>query len=177
MSSPSDKPPGLGSLAQAARGKQLNQARGILITIGVLTILLNGFLLINARNEAKQAVNAQLQKQGQGFRGDPAEMQKWEDQVTRGATVIYGGVIFLGILYVIFGAIIRMFPVPITIISLVLYVGATAVFAVLNPENLARGIIIRLIVIVFLAKAIQSAIAFERERRQAAPLTAEPGYE
>jgi hypothetical protein len=35
----------LGSLAQAARGKEINQAQRILIVIGALTMALNGFFL------------------------------------------------------------------------------------------------------------------------------------
>ena len=43
--------PKLGSLSQAARGKQLNQTRGILIVIGVLTVVLNGVLLVAAQSK------------------------------------------------------------------------------------------------------------------------------
>jgi hypothetical protein len=42
----------LGSLAQSARGKHLNQARWILIVIGGLTILVNGVQLGLARQSA-----------------------------------------------------------------------------------------------------------------------------
>jgi predicted RND superfamily exporter protein len=178
MSSPADKSPGLGSLAQSARGKQLKQARIILLVVGGLTILVNALLLANVRNEAKQAVGEEVKKvENQGMRADPAEVQKLEDHVVRVAAVIYGAVIFLGILFVVFGLTIKLYPVPITIISLILYVGAAAVFAVLNPATLLQGVIIKVIIIVGLAKAIQSAIAFERERQQAAIPTVEPGYE
>jgi len=37
----------LGSLAQAARGNELKQAQRILIVIGVLTMGVNGFLLLS----------------------------------------------------------------------------------------------------------------------------------
>jgi hypothetical protein len=169
MGSPPDKPAGLGSLAQSARAKQLNQARNILLAVGVLTILVNAFLLLNVRNEAKQAV---------GFmRGDAAEIQRLEDHVVRMGAVIYGGVILLGILFVVFSLIIKLYPVQITITSLILYVGAAAIFAVLDPTTLMQGAIIKVIIIVGLAKAIQSAIAFERERRQTALPAVEPGYE
>jgi predicted RND superfamily exporter protein len=57
--------------------------------------------------------------------------------------------------------------VPITIISLVLYLGATAIFAYLAPETIAAGIIIKVIIIIGLAKAIQAAIAYENDRRVA----------
>jgi predicted RND superfamily exporter protein len=169
MGSPPDKPPGLGSLAQSARFKQLKQARNILLAIGVLTILVNAFLLANVRNEAKHVIG--------GMPGGPAEIQRLEDHVVRVGAAIYGAVIFLGILFVVFGLIVRFYPVPITIISLILYVGAAAIFAVLDPTTLAQGAIFKVIIIVGLAKAIQSAVAFERERRQTALSAVEPGYE
>ncbi len=108
MSSPLEKSPGLGSLAQSARGKQLKQARNILLVIGVLTILVNAFLLANVRNEATQAVGEEVKKvTNQGMRPDPAEVQRLEDHVVRVGAVIYGAVIFLGILFVVFGLTIK----------------------------------------------------------------------
>jgi predicted RND superfamily exporter protein len=169
MGSPPDKSPGLGSLAQSARFKHLKQARNILLAIGVLTILVNGFLLANVRNEAKHVIG--------GMHGDPAQIQRLEDHVVRVGAVIYGAVIFLGILFVVFGLIVKFYPVPITIISLILYVGAAAIFAVLDPTSLAHGAIFKVIIIIGLAKAIQSAVAFERERGQTALPAVEPGYE
>lgn len=169
MGSPSDKSLGLGSLAQSARFKQLKQARNILLAIGVLTILVNVFLLANVRNGAKRVIV--------GVPGSPAQIQELEDHVVRVGAAIYGAVIFLGILFVVFGLTVKFYPVPITIISLILYVGAAAIFAVLNPTSLAQGAIIKVIIIIGLAKAIQSAVAFERERRQTALPAVEPGYE
>ena len=57
VQSPQRKP--LGNLAQSARGNELNQARGILIVIGVLTIAVNGWLLYNLPNEIEEAVRSQ----------------------------------------------------------------------------------------------------------------------
>ena len=48
---------GLGSLAQSARSTSLKQARGILIAVGVLTLLVNGFFFLNAENEVKQVID------------------------------------------------------------------------------------------------------------------------
>lgn len=64
----------------------------------------------------------------------------------------------------IFGIIIKRFPVPVTITSLVLYIGAIAVSGLYDPATLAQGVIIKIIVIIALAKAIQTAIAYEKDR-------------
>jgi hypothetical protein len=154
--------PGLGSLAQSARGKQLNQARWLLIVIGLLTLGINGFILVKELGEVRDAVAA--------------------GRIPRGAvntvyTLVYvidGGAAALGLLFVIFGLIIKMFPVPITIISLILYILAAVGFAMLNFaflerdkffETLWQGIIVKVIIIVAFIKAIQAAIAYERDKQ------------
>ncbi len=57
---------------------------------------------------------------------------------------------------------IKQYPVPISITSLVLYLGATVVMGVLNWQTLLQGIIIKVIVIVVLVKAVQAAIAYQK---------------
>jgi hypothetical protein len=51
-----ESPKPLGSLAQAARGNELRQARWILIVIGLLTLAVNGAFLYNLPNEIQQAI-------------------------------------------------------------------------------------------------------------------------
>ena len=58
----------------------------------------------------------------------------------------------------------RLFTVAVTVSALVIYVGSAIVFGILEPESLARGLIIKIIIIVALAKAIQTAAAYQRER-------------
>jgi predicted RND superfamily exporter protein len=155
--------------------KSLNQARGTLIAIGVLTILVNGFQLIGLRdavnaeiNKAIQAQQAKARAQGMQWVVDPAKLDEARDAGMRVAYLIMYSVIGLGVLFVIFGLVVKSYPVPITITSLVLYLGATAIFAYLSPETLMAGIFIKVIIIIGLAKAIQAAIAYESERRVAA---------
>jgi hypothetical protein len=170
---PVGKGPGkLGSLAQAARGKKLNEARNILLFIGILTVLANGVLLALARDRIKNEIETEITKAG--GRGnvqiDPVRVQQVEDQAFRVAAAICGVGIALGVLFVVFGLIVKKYPVPVTILSLVLYIGAALGFAMLDPTTLAAGLIIKIIVIVFLAKAIQAALAYEKERRREAEL-------
>ena len=47
--------------------------------------------------------------------------------------LIYGVPVLLGFLFVVFGSIIKQYPVAITVTSLVLYVLATVVFGLLTP--------------------------------------------
>lgn len=151
--------PPLGSLAQAARGNELKSAQRILIVIGVLTLAVNGFLLYNLPNEIQLAIN-----QNQIA---PENVETFRQQATNSGYVIYGLPILLGCLFVIFGSIIKQYPVPITITSLVLYVLATAVFGLLAPETLVQGFIMKIIIIFALIRAIKAARAY-RDHTQAA---------
>jgi hypothetical protein len=162
----------LGSLAQSARLKNLNQARGTLIAIGILTIVVNGIQLFALRDMVKTEVNkmveterAKARAQGMELMIDEAKLKEAVEAGTRVGYLIAYSVIALGVLFVIFGLIVKKFPVPITIISLVLYLGATAIFAFLSPETIAAGLIVKVIIIAGLAKAIQSAIAYESDRQ------------
>jgi hypothetical protein len=160
---PGARPKRLGSLAQAARQKQLNQARWLLIIIGILTLGANAFFAATAR----QQVDAEIQKeqrkaaaQGMQFIVDQSKV----DMVVRMVIIINVVMCLVGALFIVFGIIVKMYPVPITIASLVIYVLAALVFAVLEPESLLRGIIIKIIIVVALISSIKAAIAYERER-------------
>jgi hypothetical protein len=148
----------LGSLAQAARGKELKGAQRILIVIGILTMAVNGFLLYNLPNEIQQAM-----KQNQVA---PAEIEQFRQAVTMSGYLVYGLPAVLGLLFVVFGLIIKQFPVPITITSLVLYVLAAVGFGLLNPMTLVQGIIVKVIIIYALIRAIKAARAYEAHARE-----------
>jgi hypothetical protein len=159
--------PKLGSLAQAARGKKLGEARGILLFIGILTIIANGVLLALARDQIKKEIDKEVLKAGGPANVDPAQVKQAEDQAFALVALVNGVAIGLGVLFVVFGIIVKRFPVPITIISLVLYIGAGLGFAALNPASLAQGLIIKIIIVVALIRSIQAALAYEREEREA----------
>ncbi len=82
--------------------------------------------------------------------------------------LVNGVAVALGVVFIILGVIVNRFPVPATIISLILYVGSALGFAALDPSTLARGAIIKIIIVVALIKAIQAALAYEKERQRSA---------
>lgn len=120
----------------------------MLLFIGVLTLAFNAFLFANATAEITK-----LGLQGEDF-----------DRVLGLVRLIYGAGIALGVVFCVCGILVTKFPVPLTILSLVLYVGATAGFAFLAPASLLQGIIFKIIIIVALGKSVQTALAFQRER-------------
>jgi hypothetical protein len=170
LGQPQAELPKLGSLTQSARFKQLNQARNILVIIGILTMALNAIMWIGAEREVDDALKQQI---GPGRVADPVQFKAAREQVLRFVYLIYGGTFALGVLFVVLGFLVKKYPVPATITGLVLYVGATAVFALINPTSIVAGIIIKIIIIVCLVKAIQSALAYQREERKQRELSAE----
>jgi hypothetical protein len=131
--------PGLQSLAQAARGKQLGQIRWTLLIIGGLTIALNVFILATNPEELIQ---------------------------NRAITLMF---IALGGAYIALGIFVKAQPVFCTTLGLVLYILGFAVTLVLNPATIVQGLIVKIIIVVALARAIGSARAYELERNQFSP--------
>jgi hypothetical protein len=145
--------PRLGSLAQKARTNHLKQARVLLFVIGALTIIANAIALAQ-------------------FHSEIGKIQVAPDKAGV-VTFVYAagiGFILLGVVFVVFGAILHLYPVPVTIISLVLFLLGwviTVGFAISTntTEMIASGIIVKIIIIIALVKSIQSALAYEKERQ------------
>lgn len=155
-----NEPKPLGSLAQSARGKELRQARVILIVVGVLTVAANAFLLFNLPKE----VQAAIRENNVG----PDQEANYRHVVTLFGYGLYGSAAAVGLLFVIFGVIVQKFPVPITITSLVLYITMAAIFGYLNPMSLAQGIIVKILIVIALFRAIKAARAYKSHTDKAA---------
>jgi hypothetical protein len=164
--------PRLGSLTQQARVNQLQRARIILFIVGALTIVWNVIDIATIRSTFQNAVEKEIQKRGGPgvVQIDRRVLQQEEDKVFMFGCAVDGALILVGILFLIFGAIIYHFPVPVTITSLILYVLVTVAGMVLlslsdEPAPARSGIIVKILIIIALAKSIQSALAYEKERR------------
>jgi hypothetical protein len=158
----------LGSLAQSARQKQLKSARGILLFVGILTVGANATFFALIRSQVDEVFNKEITAlQAKGMVVDQAKVAPLRERAVRMAQLINGGAIALGVVFIVLGVIVNRYPVPITILGLVLYVGGAAVFALIDASTLAQGLIVKLIIIVALVKSIQSALAYEREQKTA----------
>lgn len=159
----------LGSLTQSARRTSLTQARSILIVIGVLSLIANIVFFVLAedqvRKELRKEVEAEKQKRGPGLVFDQNELKKIEEDAVRITRMVNGGAAFLGVVFVALGLAVYRAPVVCTVTGLILYVAGNAVFAAIDPENLVRGIIIKVIIVVAMVKAVQAALAYEREAK------------
>lgn len=168
--------PRLGSLAQKARSQKLKQARIIFFIVGILTILFYLFDITQIRPAFKKAVEQEIQKRGGpgAIQLDHALLQKEEDRAFLIGCAIDGAFIFMGVLFLTLGAVVYRFPVPATIIGLVLYLAAFGVGLLIvamsgEPEAITRyvssGLVLRILIIVGLISSIKSALAYENERR------------
>ncbi len=138
----------LGSLAQSTREADLRKTRNILLAIGILTLAVNGFMFANSENEVRQV----------GLNG--ADF----DRVVGIVRIIYGIGLAMGAFFLLAGIFLKSLPVPLTILSLIIYVGGIAGFGFLDPTSLLHGIVIKVIVIIALGKSVQTAMAYQREK-------------
>jgi hypothetical protein len=162
---------GLGSLGQEARLKQLNTAKWIMIVVGVLTIGVYIFLYMNVEKMIDQELARELQKRGIARNQlDQAAFNEARASEITTNRLIYMISIGLGVVYLVLGLLVKQYPVPMTITGLALYVGTALVSVALDPINLVRGIIVKVIIVVALVKAVQAALAYERERKAGAAL-------
>ena len=172
LDSPADLPPasapppsisGLGNLAQSARGKELKSARVIMFFIGALSIVVNLVFFSSAEQDVQKEIDKEVAKLGPGFVVDQEKVATVKKQAVGTAHLINGGAVVLGMVFVACGLLVQTYPVPATIAALALYLAGMAIFGLLNPASLASGIIVKAFVVIGLFKAVQAAIAYQKE--------------
>ncbi len=146
------------------RSKKLNQVRGILLGIGILTILVNAGLTYFARDDVEREIDKEVQKAGGPANVDMAKVKQIEDENVLLVTLVNSLFIGMGVVFVVFGVIVHRFPVPVTILALVLFILGGLGTALINPVALGQGLIMKIIIIFLLAKSIQTALAYESGR-------------
>jgi hypothetical protein len=146
---------GLGNLAQSARQKHIKSAQRVLLVIGILTVAANGFMMATAKSQVDQLIQQNPQFANQA------------DAIMNMTYLLGGGAMAVGVAFIVLSFLVPKFPVPSTIIGLVLYVGSVGVFAALEPLSLVQGWLFKIIIVVSLVKSIQAAIAYQRESKLA----------
>jgi hypothetical protein len=154
---------GLGRLAQSARGGQLKNARGILLFVGIMSVLVNVFFYVSAESNVQAALDKEIQKLPAGMVADQAKVRKIKEEAVRATHLINGGGLMLGLVFIACAVLVRRHPVPATITGLVLYLGGNAVFGLLDPASLAAGLLVKVLIVIGLFKAVQAAIAYQRD--------------
>lgn len=164
---PAETPPpsmaGLGNLAQSARGKQLKSARTIMFFIGVLSVAVNMFVFSSAEGEVQKEIDKEVAKLGPGFEADPEKIAELKDQAVGATRLISGGGMVLGMVFITCGLLVKRYPVPATVTALAIYLSSMAIFGLVNPASLASGLIVKIFIVVGLFKAVQAAVAYQKE--------------
>jgi hypothetical protein len=162
-----------GSLSEAAQLKKLKSAKVALWIVGILTIALYGFLFANAEKEFDKAYGEELRKLGVSEsqvrsldEETRAEIDKEKADGLAKMKLIYGAGAGLGGIFIVCALLVYKKPLISTMTGLVLYLGGIAANAALEPQTIAKGIIVKIIIIAVLAGAVKAAIAYEREKRQ-----------
>ncbi len=155
-----DDLPQLGSLAQSARIKELNNARNMMFLAAVLLVVMAIIEFATLRNQASQVI-----RQNPNQFGPNADLKQVEDIIAFLGALLAGGILVLAGVFVAFAFLVKKFPVPITIIGLCLYILFNLVLAVLNPVTILQGWIFKLIITIGLVKGIQSAFVYQKEKR------------
>ena len=154
---------GLGSLAQSVRGKEIRNARTILLFVGVLSVLVNGFFFFMAQKNVDEAIEEQIKKLPAGQIADPDKVAAIRDTAVGSVHLMAGGGMALGVAFLICALLVGQYPVPATITGLVLYLGGNAVFMLMDPTSIGAGILVKILIVAGLFKAVQAAVAYQKE--------------
>jgi hypothetical protein len=115
----SDQPPALGSLDQAARLKLIGEAQGHMLLAALLVFTSLGFSFFNIENALFEIKNELVQDERMRImfgRIQPAELRRLFYE-------IHGIGIGMGLWFLLTVPIIRVAPVPATLLALVVYIG------------------------------------------------------
>jgi hypothetical protein len=174
---------GMRNLAQEARKQQLKKARWILIAVGVLQLIVGLFFVFNARAMVKSQFEKELAPmKAQGATVDEQKLQELEDSATKATQLLNLGGILGGIGFIFLGLLVYRFPVACTVTGLLLYIGLFAGFAFVSfmgdgdGSVFVRGWLFRLLIIIALYKAIQAALAYEKEKKAAESAFTRPPF-
>jgi hypothetical protein len=154
---------GLGDLAQSARGKQLKNARAIMFFVGALSVAVNLFVFMSAESEVQHEIDKEVAKLGPGMVADPDKIAEVKAQAVGATHLMSGAGMLLGGVFIACGLLVTGHPVPATITALALYLGSTAIFGLINPASIASGLLVKIFIALGLFKAVQAAIAYQKE--------------
>jgi hypothetical protein len=160
----------MASLSQAARKKQLRIARNILFLLGVVKIVISAYFFSTI--DAKVNENVQQQVQHALQRGKimgKEEIAQATERAKNIERIIWGVAGAMGGVFVFFGLMVKRYPVPITVSSLLLYLLTTAVFGIIEPLSLMEVLFFKIFAVFALMRSVQAAFAYQRMESSTSP--------
>jgi membrane protease YdiL (CAAX protease family) len=163
----------LPSLTQQIRLQKLTVVRYVLLGLGGLICVLGIALIAGAKDVARAQVEKELRDDGvKRAQLGPEELErvrKYEERAGRILRLVGGLFTGVGIVYLIFAGFVKKYPLPITIMSLALYITGNAL-TLLNPQEpfafVAGTWWLSIGVIIALSMSLRVAIAYAREQRR-----------
>jgi len=141
----------------------LRVLRIVLWAIGVLSLLSGTIEIALTKQVVKNAVDRELAKRPAGTFVDPAAIERAERLVRIEGIVFLG----LGFTYVVFAMIVKVYPLPVALLSLLLYVGTAVTQLAMAPEAFLRinvWFFVRIIFFIGILAAPQAAIGYHKQR-------------
>ncbi len=139
---------GLGNLADKMRENILKQSRIALALVGVLTVAYAAYQLMKLNTELAQF--------------DDYVLEAISSEIASAKLIIHLtigiGAVFLG-----FAVMIYRYPLTCTLGGLVIFVLGIVAGAVIDPETLSHGLIMRFAIIAVLVKGVKTAIVYSKE--------------
>lgn len=165
MSEFSSDLPRLASLGDQVRNKHIRTAKRTLFVLGVLMIIGQTIIYFVERSMLRREIENMVRRDHPGIVVSPEEMDELEQSGQRILLLIDGGAVVMGVVFFIMGFFVERYPVTITAAALAMYIGLILLYAAIDPRNLCAGIIVKVIVIVFLSRALRAGLAAANENR------------
>jgi hypothetical protein len=168
--SPPVNPPASASpprgLPQASREQQINTAMWILIGVGILWLVINGILFAQSAKNVESIVQSKIDDvHRRGGEADPDSVIQLRAALRRYAYAVIGGSAALGAALILLGVVAKTFPVPCTVLGLLLCIAATAAYRYYTPEMTAWTWFWKILTILALIKAVHSAVTSPKDKK------------
>jgi hypothetical protein len=156
---------------------RLALAKAILFFIGMVTVFLSVFALRDAEDEVQmifgELPSATVSSAAEGVspavpqvtEKEAEEMRRVRQEFTSRLKLAYAVNAVIGVLFIGCALLVNRMPLISTVTGLTLYLATAALMAAVDPVLLARGIFVRVAIVIALILAVNAAIRTERRRR------------
>jgi hypothetical protein len=116
-------------------------------------------------SQVDRLVDSQVHQQFNGQRvmdevEEQAAVAQLRNRLTSFLYFMLGAAVVFGVVYMILGIIVYVYPLRATIGGLVLFVASMVLFGVLAPQTLWAGLLPKVVIIVALAASVRTAVAW-----------------
>jgi hypothetical protein len=165
--------PSLGSLKQHAQSKNLRSARVALIVACIVMAIMAVANYLTAEKQIDDEIKKELKHLGAGAM-EQKEVKLAKEGMMRVLGLLCLGIGFISLVFLILAILVYRYPLFCTVGGLIFFIGFNLIMAFLIALNdaggavafLVSGFIWKIIILAGLFKGIQSAVAFQRERRE-----------